>query len=95
MPVAIGLSHSMYSQLKASGRSTSSLHTIQLVPLIHFSAFNTKGLPFNINSYSTLYAVRKIDENFAELSITSVGMLRYYLDVYEEEYNTRLGASKF
>lgn len=70
VPIAMGLSHSMYCQLKASGRSTSSLHTIQ-------------------------YAVRKIDENFTELGITSVGMLQYYLDVYEKEYNTRLGASKF
>lgn len=89
--IAVGVSYAMYSVLKRrEGGMTAGL--MHVVPLMHFSAFGAEGYALEITSDSMLYAVKKVDENYIALGINSPGMLKEYMDVYEEQYNTRLGA---
>jgi hypothetical protein len=92
IPIAIAMSyptaHRIKQSLKNSGVSL--LPSIEVVPLMNFSAFiEGDGEMIEIMSYSMLCAVKKVDENFAQLEIKSPASLSMWLKAYEGEYLSR------
>jgi hypothetical protein len=92
IPIAIATSYAAAERLKHNFKDSDVclFPLIEIVPLRNFSAFteHDSGV-LEITSRPTLYAIKKVDENFAQLEIKSSGSLERWLKAYEDEYLLR------
>jgi hypothetical protein len=89
IPIAIAMSCAAAERFKHSleNSGVGLFPSIEVVPLRNFSAFiEGDGEAIEIMSHSTLYAIKKVDENFAQLEIKSPSNLNMWLKAYEDEY---------